>query len=64
MATLDLELVLLHLESVARVEFPNASVALVRTVGDLAYLLQAVARERAAGSAGLVAESVLATTPA
>jgi hypothetical protein len=44
MTSLDLELVVLRLEHIARIEFPNATTVLVRTAGDLEDLFRAVAR--------------------
>jgi acyl carrier protein len=63
MTTLDLRLVLMRLEDVARVEFPSATVSLVRTVGDLAELLRVVAGKRPARNAVAFAPVSLGATP-
>jgi hypothetical protein len=47
MATLDLELVLIRLETVGRVEFPTASAESVHTVGALVDMFRSIARKRA-----------------
>lgn len=44
MTSLDLQLVVLRLEHIARIEFPSATTVLVRTAGDLEDLFRAAAR--------------------
>jgi acyl carrier protein len=63
MATLDLQLVLMRLESVACAEFPSATVSLVRTVGDLADLFRVVVGKRPARRAVGFTPVSLGATP-
>jgi hypothetical protein len=51
MKTVDIALVLLRLEDIARAHFPQASTQLVLTVADVTELFRAVFGARSAGSA-------------
>jgi hypothetical protein len=57
MKTVDIALVLLRLEDIARAHFPQASTQLVVTVSDMTELFRAIFGARSAGSAAPHARS-------